>query len=117
MEIITSSVSHSLSKDTRDSFFNPTSGYNWRFQNTIAGIGGDADFFKSLFNFKSYYPIDYWEYIFGLKSGAGFITAFEDKITSSNRFFLGGKTLRGFDSAGVGPRDIGNNQAVGCFSR
>jgi outer membrane protein insertion porin family len=26
---------------------------------------------------------------------------------------LGGKTLRGFDNTGVGPRDTGNNQVVG----
>ena len=113
VEIITSSLSHSLSQDTRDSFFNPTDGYRWRVENTFAGIGGDANFYKSVFNLKSYYPIDYGEYILGFKTGAGFITSFEDKITSSNRFFLGGKTLRGFDNAGVGPRDTGNNQAVG----
>ena len=113
VEIMTSSFSHSLSEDTRDSFFNPTSGYNWRFQNTIAGIGGDANFFKSVFNYKSFIPIDYGDYILGLKSGAGFITSFDNKITSSNRFFLGGKTLRGFDSDGIGPRDTGNNQAIG----
>ena len=27
--------------------------------------------------------------------------------------FLGGKTIRGFDNAGIGPRDTGNNQAIG----
>jgi len=113
IEIITSSLTHSISKDTRDSYYNPTSGYNWRFSNTVAGIGGDANFFKSVFNSKIYYPIDYGDYVLGFKSGAGLITAIEDKITSSNRFFLGGKKVRGFDSNGVGPRDTGNNQSVG----
>ena len=113
VEIITSSLTHSLSQDTRDSFFNPTDGYRWRFENTLAGIGGDASFYKSVFNLKSYYPIDFGEYIFGFKTGLGFITSFEDKITASNRFYMGGKTLRGFDNAGIGPRDTGNNQSVG----
>ncbi len=113
IEIITSSITHSISKDTRDSYFNPTSGYNWKFSNTVAGIGGDATFYKSIFNSRVYYPIDYGDYVFGFKSGAGFITAIDDKITSSNRFFLGGKKLRGFDNGGLGPRDTGNNQAVG----
>ena len=113
IEIITSSITHSISKDTRDSYFNPTSGYNWKFSNTLAGIGGDATFYKSILNSRIYYPIDYGDYVFGFKSGAGFITAIDDKITSSNRFFLGGKKLRGFDSRGLGPRDTGNNQAVG----
>ena len=113
IEIITSSITHSISKDTRDSYFNPTSGYNWKFSNTVAGIGGDATFYKSILNSRIYYPIDYGDYVFGFKSGAGFITAIDDKITSSNRFFLGGKKLRGFDNRGLGPRDTGNNQAVG----
>lgn len=113
VEIITSSLTHSLSQDTRDSFFNPADGYRWRFENTLAGIGGDASFYKSVFNLRSYYPVDFGEYIFGFKTGIGFITSIDDKITASNRFFLGGKTLRGFDNAGVGPRDTGNNQAVG----
>ncbi len=113
IEIITSSITHSISKDTRDSYFNPTSGYNWKFSNTVAGIGGDATFYKSILNSRIYYPIDYGDYVFGFKSGAGFITAIDDKITSSNRFFLGGKNLRGFDNRGLGPRDTGNNQAVG----
>ena len=113
IEIITSSITHSISKDTRDSYFNPSSGYNWRLSNTVAGIGGDANFFKSVFNSRIYKPIDYGDYVFAFKSGVGFITAIDDKITSSNRFFLGGRKLRGFDSSGLGPRDTGNNQAVG----
>ena len=112
-EITTSSITYSLSQDTRDSYFNPSSGYRWSFDNTLAGIGGDAKFYKSVFNVKSFYPINYGDYILGLKSGLGFISSIDDKITSSNRFLLGGKTLRGFDNAGVGPRDTGNNQAVG----
>ena len=112
-EITTSSITHTLFQDTRDSLFNPTSGFRWKFENTLAGIGGDSKFYKSVFNIKSFYPINYGDYIFGLRSGLGFVSAIDDKITSSNRFLLGGKTLRGFDNAGVGPRDTGNNQAVG----
>ena len=112
-EITTSSVTYSLFQDTRNSYFNPTSGYKWRFDNTLAGIGGDSKFYKSVFNIKSFYPINYGDYIFGLRSGLGFVSAIDDKITSSNRFLLGGKTIRGFDNAGVGPRDTGNNQAIG----
>jgi len=113
VEIITSSITHNVSKDTRDSYFNPTSGYKWRLSNTFSGIGGDAKFYKSVFSSKTYYPFNYGDYVLALKSGAGFIAAIEDKITSSNRFFLGGKQLRGFDKSGVGPRDTGNNQAIG----
>ena len=112
-EITTSSITYGLFQDTRDNYFNPTSGYRWKFENTLAGVGGDTKFYKSVFNIKSFYPINYGDYVLGLRSGLGFISAIDDKITSSNRFVLGGKTLRGFDNGGVGPRDTGNNQAVG----
>ena len=112
-EIITSSITYGLFQDTRDNYFNPTSGYRWGFDNTIAGIGGDAKFYKTEIKAKTYYPIEYGDYVLGFKTGLGLITAIEDNITSSNRFFLGGKTLRGFDKSGVGPRDTGNNQAIG----
>ncbi len=113
IEIITSSISHTMSKDTRDNIFNPSSGHHMLFQNTFAGIGGDATFVKSVFRSKSYYPINYGDYTFGFKTGVGVISALDEKITSSNRFFLGGKKLKGFTTQGVGPRDTGNNQAIG----
>ena len=113
VEITTSTLSHKVSKDTRDSFLNPTSGYFVSLTNSLAGFGGDASFFKSVFKSKSFYPINYGDYTFGFKTGAGFVSGIDDKITSSNRFRLGGKHLRGFDNTGVGPRDTGNKQAVG----
>ncbi len=112
-KIETSSITYGLFQDTRDDYFNPTSGYRWKFENTLAGFGADAKFYKSVLNIKSFYPINYGDYVLALKSGLGFISAIDDKITSSNRFVLGGRTLRGFDNGGVGPRDTGNNQAVG----
>jgi len=57
VEIITSSLSHKVSKDTRDSFLNPSSGYFLSFTNSLAGFGGDSSFYKSVFKTKSFYPI------------------------------------------------------------
>ena len=112
-DITSSSITHNIVKDTRNSFFNPTSGYRVKFSNTFSGIGGDTSFLKSFVNYRYYIPINYGDYIFSLKSGVGFTTGLDKKVTSSNRFLLGGNTLRGFDSAGIGPRDTGNNEAVG----
>ena len=111
--IMTSSVTHSIVSDTRDSFFNPTSGYRWKLSNTLSGLGGDTSFLKSVVNYGYYFPINYGDYVLSFKSGVGFVTGFDDKVTSSNRFSLGGDFLRGFDNAGVGPRDTGNDQSVG----
>ena len=112
-ETITSALSYKIAKDTRDSYFNPRSGHLLSLVNTFAGFGGDAVFFKSVFRSKSFYPINYGDYTLGFKTGVGVINGIDDKVTSSNRFRLGGKTLRGFDNNGVGPRDTGNKQTVG----
>ena len=56
-EITTSSITYGLFKDTRDNYFNPTSGYRWKFENTLAGIGGDTKFYKSVINVKSFYQL------------------------------------------------------------
>jgi outer membrane protein insertion porin family len=113
IEIITSSISHTIVKDTTNSFFNPNSGNRLKISNTLAGIGGDASFIKSVINYRHYVPLNYGDYILAFKSGAGTISSLDKKITSSNRFVIGGRTLRGFDNNGIGPRDTGNNQAVG----
>ena len=113
LETITSSLSFNITKDTRDSFFNPKSGHYLSFANTLAGFGGDASFFKSVLSSKSFYPINYGDFTLGFKTGAGFISGIDDKVTSSNRFRLGGKVIRGFKNTGVGPRDTGNKQTVG----
>ena len=113
LDIITSSISYSLVNDTTDSFFDPNSGNRFKVENTLAGIGGDTAFIKSVLNYAHYLPVSYGDYTFSFKAGVGFISGFDKKITSSNRFLFGGKTLRGFDNSGVGPRDTGNKQAVG----
>ena len=113
VNIVTSSFKYLIKEDTRDNYFNPTSGYSWNITNTFAGIGGDSNFIKSQALYKVYHPLVYGEYIVGFKSALGFVSSLDKKITSSNRFSLGGKTLRGFENAGVGPRDTGNNQVVG----
>ena len=114
LDIVTSSISHVVVNDTRDSSFNPNTGNRLRVVNTLAGIGGDASFIKSAVNYVHYLPIYYGDYTFSIKTGAGFVSSLDEKkVTSSNRFLFGGKTLRGFDRTGFGPRDTGNNQAVG----
>ena len=43
----------------------------------------------------------------------GHINGLGEKVTQSQRFFLGGYKVRGFGSGGIGPRDTGSNAAVG----
>jgi outer membrane protein insertion porin family len=60
-----------------------------------------------------FYPIaDRW--IFNLLGEGGGITAIgDDDIQINERYFLGGNNLRGFESGGLGPRDIATDDALG----
>ncbi len=113
-EIVTSLVSYRISSNDTDSFLNPTKGTKKSLQFSYAGLGGDAKFLKTETSFKQYIPISYGDYIFSYGTKLGVITSVEDeKITSSNRFYFNSNSIRGFDTNGIGPRDVGNDNGVG----
>jgi outer membrane protein insertion porin family len=43
----------------------------------------------------------------------GYIFGIADDVRISDRYFLGGDSLRGFASRGVGPRDVATDDALG----
>lgn len=109
-----SSVTNNFYYDKRDNRLNPKDGYFIKYSNEVAGIGGGVDFLKEelgimhLDNFLSKKLI--LKKIFK----AGHIFAFNsDEVRINNRFFLGGPSLRGFDNAGVGPRDVEDLASLG----
>ena len=80
----------------------------------MAGIGGDSKFLKTEASFKQYIPFNYGDYVFSYGTKVGLISSLEDeKVTSSNRFYFNSNSVRGFDLNGIGPRDNGNDNAVG----
>jgi outer membrane protein insertion porin family len=44
---------------------------------------------------------------------AGHIFGIDDDVRIVDRFFLGGRTLRGFEPSGVGPRDAETDDSLG----
>ena len=109
----TSAVSQTLTYDTRDSKIDPTEGYIAHFLTEAAVPGGDARYLKTDIGGTYYYPVvDKW--ILSLLGDTGYIHGWGGKTVRINeRFFLGGDTLRGFADAGIGPRDIGNEDSLG----
>jgi outer membrane protein insertion porin family len=49
----------------------------------------------------------------GVNGEAGYIFGFGEDIRITDAFFLGGATLRGFRTAGVGPRDVSTKDSLG----
>jgi outer membrane protein insertion porin family len=108
-----SSLKYVLSKDTRDSRFDPTEGYLLEMDETLAGFGGDVKFLRTKLSAAYYKPLLFKSVILGMSGKLGYVSGLGDKITQSQRFNLGGRDVRGFGSGGIGPRDTGSSDAVG----
>jgi len=109
---VTSSIGQELVYDARDSRISPTEGYYLQLSNTLAGLGGDVRHLNTELGAGFYYPV-YEQWILSLTGRVGYIVGIGQDVRINDRFFLGGDSLRGFATAGVGPRDIGTDDALG----
>ncbi|MAC61301.1 MAG: outer membrane protein assembly factor BamA [SAR116 cluster bacterium] len=108
---VLSSLGYRISKDTRDNRFNPASGYYYALSEQFAGLGGDINYLSSVLRGSYYYKYDYVDLIVGISGEYGNIKGIDENISKTNRFFLGGRKVRGFDSSGIGPRTEENSSA------
>ena len=111
--LVSSAVSYTIGIDKRDNRFDPREGYNASITETYSGVGGDVEYLKSEFRLGYYKPFNFNSFVFGAKLQGGTVDGLGGKVTQSSRFFLGGRSVRGFDGSGIGPRDAGNKAAVG----
>lgn len=105
-----SSLMCQVSRDTRDSVFNPTRGYTGYFSTEIAGgpFGADKDFIKNLAGVSVYFT-HFEDFVLELKLRGGTVDTFSDapKVPIYERFFAGGaNTIRGYKERKIGPKDI-----------
>jgi outer membrane protein insertion porin family len=111
--LLQSAVSYTVGRDTRDSRFDPSTGTLLELFEEVSGIGGDVTYSKTIVKGAFYRPYLFNTLVFGVQGELGHVNGFGENVTQSQRFFLGGYKVRGFDGNGIGPRDIGNNAAVG----
>ncbi|MCA9283005.1 MAG: outer membrane protein assembly factor BamA [Phycisphaerales bacterium] len=110
---IITSISGSLTRTTVDNRFRPTTGTRTELGVEHVGLfGGDYDFTKLTAEHTVFIPIDE-DYlgrrtVVSVKVGSAYIPQ-EDEAPVIERLFLGGRTFRGFDFRGIGPRGIKNN--------
>ncbi len=107
-----SEVGHIIGIDKRDDRINPTSGYNGNLQTDIAGLGGTLRFLRNTLRGTYYYPVaDEWT--ISASGKAGYIFGLGKDVHFQERFYIGGDDLRGFETAGVGPRDNATRDSLG----
>lgn len=110
---INSAVGQALAYDERDSKFAPTRGYFMSISQEIAGLGGNSKYVKHELK-GSYFYTPFPKWTLGVLGTGGYMFGQGERgIRINDRFFLGGDDLRGFQNAGVGPRDVSTTDALG----
>jgi len=111
---LTSLIGQSLFYDRLDNRQDPTDGYYLTASQDFAGLGGDVKYIRHKIGGGSYWPIPVWEkWVFSMNGEAGIINGLGDDVRINDRFFLGGDSFKGFQTAGVSPRDVNTRDALG----
>jgi len=108
-----SSVGFTVAYDTRNLPQSPSSGIFSSFSEDFAGVGGDVNYFRSVVDTRGYYPLTPKVTLVGRVQG-GFIQGWGgEDVRLTDLFFKGGETIRGFERAGIGPRDACEDRITG----
>ena len=112
-KFIDSSFGQTMVYDRRDSAVDPKNGYYLSFGNDVSGAGGDDKYLR--FDAKSYYYHTFFDDLtFKMFLNGGYVTGYDHQdVRLGQRYFLGGSTMRGFDSSGIGARDKYTKDALG----
>jgi len=89
-----------------NSYYRPTSGSYYSINSTLSPITNSTNgYIQNILLLKNYYEINK-NNILSLQTRIGNISSLQNSVVSTdNKFSLGGRWLRGFDSLGAGPRD------------
>lgn len=109
----TSLVGSTLTYDLRNNPKNPTKGLYFQTGADFAGVGGDVQYVSFAAEGRGYYPITE-NITFVTRAIGGYIQGWGgEEVRLIDLFFKGGETVRGFDRAGYGPRDLHTGDALG----
>lgn len=110
----TSSIDHTLTYYQIDSRIVPKNGYILSASQEYAGVGGDDFFIRHDASAKLYQSFNRNQYTLSFVLKGGDIRGTRGKrVKMNDRFNLGDFSLRGFEYAGVGPRDLTSNTVLG----
>lgn len=110
---VTSSVGYTLSFDRRNDYVMATRGWQAILRQDFAGLGGDTRYVRSELEGHWYHGFRK-DMVLHVQGIAGNITPIGgDAVRINDRFFKGGTTFRGFENAGIGPRDENSTYALG----
>lgn len=110
---LNSSAGYTLLVDRRNDPIRPTRGWTGSIRQDLAGIGGDVNYLKTEADVSAYWGIAP-EWVVTASASTGYVSGWNgDPVRINDRFFKGGNSFRGFETAGMGPRDLLTTDALG----
>ncbi|WP_374387700.1 outer membrane protein assembly factor BamA [Brevundimonas sp.] len=110
---LNSSVGYTLQVNRTNDPVRPTRGWAGSLRQDFAGLGGDVNYVRTEADASYYYGITP-EWVVSLQGSTGYVSGWNgDPIRINDRFFKGGNSFRGFETAGMGPRDLDTTDALG----
>ena len=111
---IVSLVGHTLIEDRLDNKQSPSEGYLLKLEQDFAGLGGNTRYISTRGTAAYFLPVYSKDYTLKLIARGGHIQGYGGKKVSINdAFYVGPDYIRGFEIAGIGPRDKATNDALG----
>ncbi len=103
---LVSSIGYGLVYNTVDNNKNPTRGLLAELRQDFAGVGGDVNFIRTTGESRLYYEF-MTDIVSVLRLQAGHVTGWGSKdLRMLDHFQMGPNLVRGFQTAGIGPRDM-----------
>ncbi len=115
---LTSMIGYGYRLDRRNDAINPSRGFYFEMNQDFAGLGGDVKYISTQSDAAWYHGFNK-TFILSITGSAGDIQSWGgDHVRINNRFYKGGASFPGFQTAGIGPRDLslssnGQNNALG----
>lgn len=106
-------LSNSVVFDSRDSRLLPTRGSRIEWTVSHSGLGTDIKYLRNEVLVSRHFPLTENGVVLSGALRGGHLLDIDDSTPIFENFNLGGRNLRGFDRAGIGPRDGSTNDALG----
>lgn len=110
---IASILRQGFTYDRTDNNIVPKRGYILKLSQNLAGLGGDSRYISNDISAAYYYPIIKDKVTLKLAGITGMINDLGKTLKITENYNLGDATFRGFEAAGVGPRDKATLDSLG----
>ncbi len=110
---LTSQIGYSLRFSKLNDPIDPTRGFEIGLSQDVAGFGGTVHYIRNEMTSAWYHGFAK-DLILSFSGSAGYVDGWNGEyVRISDLFYKGGDTFRGFEIAGIGPRDIQFGDALG----